>query len=85
MLFSSPMIIENRTNIPNLHPTPEGHIDSILERIVTPAARRERILIQKVIRYHERPVILHVRRRHLQQARAAVRELRTRYACAHQE
>ena len=33
------------------------------------------MLVDEIVRDHERPVILHIRRRHLQQARAAIRKL----------
>ena len=33
------------------------------------------MLVQEVVRDHERPVLLHFRRRHLQQPRATVRKL----------
>ena len=42
------------------------------------------MLVQEIVRNHERPILLHLRRRHLQQPRAAVRELRVGRAGAQQ-
>ena len=42
------------------------------------------MFVQEVVRDHERPVLLHLRRRHLQQPRAAVRELRVGWGGAQQ-
>ncbi len=83
-LASLPMVVEDCADIPQLYPPPKGYRKAILERIVVPPARRQRMLVQEVVRDHERPVLLHLRRRHLQQPRAAVRELRMGQAGAQQ-
>ena len=74
--------VEDRTDIAHLDPPPERHREAVLERVIAPTAARKRMLVQVVVRDHERRLRLHLSRRHLQQPRAAVRELRPRGTCA---
>lgn len=70
-----PFAVEDRADVADLHAVPEGHVDAVLEGVVVPAALGQGVLVEVVVGDHHRPVRLHVRRGHLQEAGAAVREL----------
>ena len=79
-----PCPIEDSTDITYFQAPPERYGKAILKCVVVPNSRRS-VLVQVVIRYHECAIILHIRRRHLQQARAAVGKLGARYTRARQD
>lgn len=79
------LAIEDGTNISEFHAIPERNIDTILESRIAPTSRRQRMLVQIVGREHKRSVGQDLPRRHLQETRAAVCELRPHRRSAKQE
>lgn len=70
-----PFAVEDGADVAELYALPEGHIETVLEGVVAPAALGQGILVEVVVRDHDRAVRLHVGRGHLQEAGAAVGKL----------
>lgn len=71
-----PLAVEDRAHVADLHAAPEGDAETVLEGVVVPAALGEGVLVEEIVGDHKRAVRRHVGRGHLQQAGAAVGELR---------
>ena len=60
--------IEYRTDVPDFQPAPEREAEPVVERGVAPAGCGKRMAVEVIVCYHERTLVLHLGRRHLEQS-----------------
>ena len=69
-----PTVID-ATGIPNLQTREKRNRKSVTESIIWPELRIQQMLIQKVIRNHKRPALVHLSRRAIEKTSRTIRKL----------